>query len=365
MTLHLYFARRFLLAFGGVLGALFVMMALIDMVEQIRRFDSAALTFGSILTLTMLNVPQAVYGILPLVTVLAAITLFVGISRSSEMVIARAAGRSALTTLTAPTLVAFLLGAAAVAVLNPIVAATSKQYETLADRYLGTVSNVLSVSQEGLWLRQGGTDGQMVIRAQRVNLDGSTLADVTFLGFTSEGLPSRRIEAASAELIDGAWRSRDVKVWMLDETGNPEAEATLSEEVEIPTDLTRDEIADSFGTPSAIPIWDLPAQIDRLERAGFSARQYRVWYQRELALPLLLSSMVLVAAGFTLRPARFGRTGFLVVMALTLGFTLYFIRNFAQILGENGQVPVALAAWGPPAAAVLLPLGLLLHLEDG
>ena len=47
------------------------------------------------------------------------------------------------------------------------------------------------------------------------------------------------------------------------------------------------------------------------------------------------------------------------------GFALYFMRNFAQILGENGQIPVALAAWGPPAAAVLLPISLLLHLEDG
>ena len=85
----------------------------------------------------------------------------------------------------------------------------------------------------------------------------------------------------------------------------------------------------------------------------------------EMALPVLLGAMVLVAAGFTLRPARFGRTGLMVVLALSLGFTLYFIRNFSQILGESGQVPVALAAWGPPLAAALLPIGLLLHLEDG
>ena len=55
----------------------------------------------------------------------------------------------------------------------------------------------------------------------------------------------------------------------------------------------------------------------------------------------------------------------MVLMAIRLGFTLYFIRNFAQILGESGQIPVLLAAWGPPVAAVLLPLGLILHLEDG
>ena len=85
----------------------------------------------------------------------------------------------------------------------------------------------------------------------------------------------------------------------------------------------------------------------------------------ELSLPLLLAAMVLVGAGFTMRHTRFGRTGLMVMLALGMGFSLYFIRNFAQILGENGQIPILLAAWGPPIAALLLPLGLLLHWEDG
>ncbi len=365
MTLHLYLARRFAVAFVGVFAALFIMLALIDMVEQIRRFDSEAVGFGALVTLTLLNVPEAVYRILPLITILAALTMFVAISRSSELVIARAAGRSALASLAAPVAVALLIGAAGVAVLNPIVAATSKQYEVMADRYLDTASSVLSVSPEGLWLRQASSESQTLIRAARANLDGTVLFDTTFMDFTPGGLPDRRIEAASARLTPGAWVLSDVKEWAIAPGTIPEAGAVEQEVVTVPTDLTRDEIADSFGTPSAIPIWELPAFIARLEAAGFSARQHRVWYQMELALPLLLGAMVLVAAGFTLRPARFGQTGLMVVMALALGFTLYFIRNFAQILGENGQVPVILAAWGPPAAAVLLPLGLLLHLEDG
>ena len=85
----------------------------------------------------------------------------------------------------------------------------------------------------------------------------------------------------------------------------------------------------------------------------------------ELALPLLLAAMVMIGAGFTMRHARFGRTGLMVLLALMLGFAMYFIRNFAQVLGETGEIPVALAAWAPPVAAVLLSLGLLLHLEDG
>lgn len=365
MTLHLYIARRFLFAFLVVFAGLFVMLALIDLVEQIRRFSTVDIGFGAMISLTFLNVPEALYRILPLITILAAIALFVSLSRSSELVIARAAGRAALTSVFAPVIVAILLGALGVAILNPIVAATSKQYEVLADRYLGRTSSILSVSPEGLWLRQGGESGQTVIRAARANLEGTLLFDVTFLAFRDGGTPQSRLEAARAELRPGVWALADVKEWMIDTGTNPEANATLHDEYYVPTNLTRDEIADSFGTPSAIPIWELPGFIERLEEAGFSARQHKVWLQMEMALPVLLGAMVLVAAGFTLRPARFGRTGLMVVLALSLGFTLYFIRNFSQILGESGQVPVALAAWGPPLAAALLPIGLLLHLEDG
>jgi lipopolysaccharide export system permease protein len=48
-----------------------------------------------------------------------------------------------------------------------------------------------------------------------------------------------------------------------------------------------------------------------------------------------------------------------------LSFGLYFIRNFAQILGEAGQIPPALAAWAPPLAGIALAVGILFNTEDG
>ena len=102
-----------------------------------------------------------------------------------------------------------------------------------------------------------------------------------------------------------------------------------------------------------------------LERAGFSARKHNVWFQMELALPLLLMAMVLVGAGFTMRHARSGQTGTMVLLAIVSGFAIFLLRNFAQVLGENGQIPVIAAAWSPPVAALLLALSLVLHLEDG
>lgn len=365
MTLHLYFARRFLVCFLSVFLIFFGILTLIDLIEQIRRFGSADIGFGRLLILAFLNVPESLYRILPLVMILATLWLFLALARSSELVVTRASGRSALKSLVAPVLVALLLGVIAVAAFNPIVAATQKQYDTERARISG-VASTLSVSAEGLWLRQGTREGQTVIRANRANFDGTILFGVTFLGYDGQGQPTFRIEADRAELVTGAWSIAGAKEWRFDsEAVIPEVDAFETDRMSLASNLTRAQILDSFGTPSTIPIWELPGFISRLEAAGFSARVHRTFFQMELALPILLVAMVLVGAGFTMRHTRFGRTGLMVLMALGLGFTLYFIRNFVAILGENGQIPVIMAAWGPPLAAVLLPLGLLLHLEDG
>lgn len=369
MTLALYIARRFLTYFAGIFAVFFGILFMVDIVEEIRDYSDGGIRLGGAAHLALLNVPIAVYHILPLILILTAMALFIALARSSELVVIRAAGRSALRLLVSPFVSAFLVGALAVAVLNPIVAATTRQYETVASRYDSSNKRVLSVSREGLWLRQGSAEDQSVIRATKANLDGTKLFGVTVLTFESTGAPSpgpsRRIEADTAQLVSGQWDLTGVKQWNLSGSDNPERDAVTMDTLSIPSDLTADRIRDSFGTPAAIAIWDLPEFIAGLQRAGFSARRHQVWFQMELALPLMLASMVLVGAGFTMRHARFGKTGLMALFALSAGFVLYFLRNFAQVLGENGQIPVALAAWSPPVAAILFSVGLLLHLEDG
>ena len=364
MILHRYFARRFLMTFLGVFAVFFLIMLSVDFVDQLRRFGRLDASLLDILTLSLLNVPEGLYRIMPLVMILSAIALFLGLARSSEMVVTRAAGRSALRALWAPLVVALAIGIFSVGILNPIVAGTTKQFENRSNALRGE-SSILSIAKSGLWLRQGDAQAQTVIRAQSANLDGTRLNQVTFITFSRNGLPETRIDAARAVLEDGAWLIEDAKHWPLSATETPEAEATEYAKMQIASTLTPDQIRDSFGTPSSIPIWELPAFIDRLRTAGFSAQRHLVWFHSEVALPVFFVSMVMIAAGFTLRHQRGGRTGLMVLSAVVLAFIVYFIRNFAQVLGENGQLPAFLAAWAPPLAAIGLSLSLLLHNEDG
>ncbi|OYW58731.1 MAG: LPS export ABC transporter permease LptG [Rhodobacterales bacterium 12-65-15] len=343
----------------------FGILMLLDIIEQLRRFSSAGIGLAEAFRLSLLNVPETLYRILPLIVIMGAIANFLALARSSELVVVRSAGRSGLRFLLTPLLVAGALGLASMALFNPLVAATTKTYRAERASLSQGGGSVLSVADTGLWLRQGAADGQTVIQAERSSPDGTELRGVTFLGFDADGQPVSRIEAEVARLAVGSWTLSGAKIWDLT-THNPELAASRpADGVTVATDLTAERISDSFGSPATVPFWDLPGYIRDLERAGFSAQGYRVWYQMELAQPLLLASMVLVAAGFTMRHVRFGGTGQMVLYALLSGFGIFFLRNFAQALGEAGQIPVLVAAWSPPVAAAMMSLGLLLHLEDG
>ncbi|WP_171130484.1 LPS export ABC transporter permease LptG [Ruegeria sp. HKCCA6707] len=367
MILDRYFARRFLQSFL-IIGAIFLtLIILIDLIEQVRRFDDADLTFGQLIQLTLLNTPAAISEMLPLLMILSTIALFVGLARSSELVVTRAIGRSGIRALLAPVFLALVIGGLAVVLLNPIAAATSEEFQRLSESYRSDSRSTLSISREGLWLRQGSANGQSVIHARAVtNEEMLVLRNVTITTFSGDGTPVEQIVADRAQLEPGQWVLKRAKTWSLvDDEVNPEATATSYKTLDIPTTLTRERILDRLGQKKSVSIYDLPQLIEDLREAGFSTKQYEVWLQTQLARPLFLVSMVLIGAAFTMRHVRFGGTGIAVLTAVLLGFAIYFIRNFAQILGENGQLPIFVAAWAPPFAAILLSMGLLLHAEDG
>lgn len=366
MTLARYITYRFLRSVLLVTLAIAGLTGLLTMVENIRiatRNGAGAAEAG---ILTLLQLPGILSQAFPLVLMLAALWCFLGLSRSSEMVIVRAAGVSAIRVLTWPVAAAVMLGLMAVGLVNPIVSASTVAAEDYKAGITHSGLNVFSLDEGNMWLRQGTEDGQTVIQADRVTEDGTRLLGVRMHQFDPDNNLVARIEAASAQLGEGVWLLSDVRRWPLDlDPGAPLTGPQQMVQLQVPTNLTQERILESFAQPQNIPFWTLPRFIHDMERAGFSATRHRVFLQSELARPALFAAMVLIGAGFSLRHVRFGQVGIMILFAITAGFALYFFKDVAETLGNNGSIPIMLAAWSAPAAAILLALGLLLHLEDG
>jgi lipopolysaccharide export system permease protein len=363
MILERYFLKRLMVTAAMVSGVFLGMILLLDMVEQLRRLSTLDAGFSDALRLALLNAPEAFYEIAPLVMMLAALWLGLGWSRNSEFVVIRAAGRSVPRLLALPALVLLVAASAFVAVMNPLVASSTREYQRTLSGLQGGTAAVVALSGDELWLRQADDMGQTVIHAPRAEETGTVLFDASFFVFNPERGLSVRLRAARADLRPGAWHLSEVKRWRMSDM-NPEAEAASLDTLVVPTDLTPEKIRDSFAMARTIPLFELPAFITALERAGFSALEHRMRLQMELAMPVLLTGMMLLALALSIHHARSGGVGIRALITILSGFTLFFLRNFAQVLGETGQIPVALAAWGLPVATLLLAIGVMLNLEE-
>ncbi len=366
LTLSLYFGRVFSAAVVIMLFALATLVALFDFLELLRESAIAPkASFAVVAEIEFLRLPWTLLQILPFAVLLGGIYAFWRLARSSELVVARAAGISAWQFLAAPVLLAFLFGLAGMGALSPLSAVMYGRAETLDNVYVKSNGGPLSLNGGDLWLRQADTglapDGFAVVHAANVRLAGNRLhaGRVTILRLDDQSALLARIEALQATLAAGSWSLTGVS--LLQPGAVPQHEQSMA----FPTDLTVHRVQESFASPDSLSFWALPGFIALLKRSGFSAIQHELAFQALAALPLLCATMALVAAGFSMRPSRRGGAAAALVSGVGCGFALFMVSEVANQFGTSGAIPVMLAAWAPALAGLCLALALLLHLEDG
>nr|HRJ13255.1 LptF/LptG family permease [Alphaproteobacteria bacterium] len=124
-------------------------------------------------------------------------------------------------------------------------------------------------------------------------------------------------------------------------------------------------IEEQYTRPDAVSFWALPNLIHTIQRTGLTVTRLQLHYFSLLSEPLLFMGLALLSVAFALRHSRSGGTIRLIIIGLSVGFILFFLRDFMRALASADIVPLALAAWTPALLAVMIGASILLYSEDG
>lgn len=355
-----YLIGHFLRVFIGIMAGLLSIVYLFDVLELLRRAAKRdGVGLGLVLEMALYKLPGIEQTILPFGVLFAGMGCFWWLSRRHELTAMRAAGYSAWQFVTPLVLGAVTIGLLHIMVLHPLAAGMVDRYATLEAQYLGQHKKLVTISRQGLWLREGDPDGEVIIHADTVSLKDWSLKGVTAMFFDEVGSYTRRLDAESVALQPGRWVFRDGT--LRDRDSAPEAFEAMT----LSTDLTLADIQESFSDPDTISFWKLPAFIRTLEDTGLETTPMEIYYQSLLSQPLLLAAMILLAATVSLRPPRFQSGLVMVVSGIGGGFVVFFMSSFLQALGGSHQLPVLLAAWSTSVVVLLGSATWLLNTEDG
>lgn len=358
-TLFRYFGGRYaawILASGV---GLTIVVSLIQAIELSRRSSNRQTVEDvSVLNLVLLNIPTVIEMTLPIMLIIGSMVCFESWNRTNEFVVSRGFGKSIWSVLSPVAVVAFLIGITYVAIINPIGSVTSRQYENMMNSIFGSGEQRLSVSADGIWLRDKHPDGHFIIHGEMLEVDMSSIIKPVIYKFDSDNNLDLRIRADSMQLTDSGWVIEDARTWNRD--------GTLADRggMMLPSTLGILDLGLSSEPPNTIAVYSLPHFIAMLERAGLPAVEHRIHFHKLLALPFLLIGLAMISARVTLTNQVRGRRAKLFIrgMVIAVGVTLF--SHFMQVLGVSMRIPVFLAAWAPALTVAVVGTVMLARMDE-
>lgn len=358
-TLFNYIIARSAFAVLAIFAALAALVMLVDLIENLRFAAKAEQDFAFALQATLLRTPAVTQSLTPFVFLFGSIWMFSQLNRRSELAVMRSAGLSIWRLIGPAALLAALGGFVLIILVDPISSRMIGFADKMKLESRGEASSLVRVFGDGIWLRQRDADELLLINAAAFDAEHGALTGVTIWRLTGEGAFKERIDAPEAVLAGRTIELREARMKAVGDNIS-----TRTPTYSVPTRLTLQDFRENVPAPESMSIWDLPRFILLADAAGLSTVRYNIRFHELCSTPLKLMAMVLIAAMFSMGPARNGGALRLFLSAVGAGFLLYVLSELSTTLGESGVAPEAVAAWAPAVIAVIFAVGMLMRYEE-
>ena len=336
-----YLAKEFVKIVINTSLIFFSLGIILSLFEEINFFNDYDVGMNVPIVLSILFVPSLLYNMFPFVFLIAGIWFFLKIKKNDEITAMKVSGMSNFSVIIVPGVIAVLLGIFFVTTINPITSVMVKKYESIKGGYEKDQDYLAAITVNGIWIKEKNLEKNNLIRASV--LKGENLINLSIYELDSNQQFVRRIEAESANISSLKWKLKNVKI--IDSNGN-----ILSSNIEnifynSMYDIKK--IKSLYSNLDTISFWNLEKEIQLLEDRGYSASEMKAKFQRALAFPMFLLSMVLLAGVFTLGIHFKENNWTYVFLAVITSVLIFYFNDFSAALGKTGRLPIEVSVWMP------------------
>jgi lipopolysaccharide export LptBFGC system permease protein LptF len=248
-------------------------------------------------------------------------------------------GISSLQLTKAPILIFFIIGLFFVIIVNPVSAIFQKDFQELDYKYIKRVDRLTSISKNGIWLMQENVNGiTNIIYAKNIKDEGSTLIDFMLLEYSSKNELKGRIDGKVAKLSKEKWLMNDLLITKKD------TEPLYYENYEYNAFINKEDIRNSLSAPEMMSFLQLGNFIYILEKLGYSANDYKIYYYNILIMPIVIIGFVFLANSLVIGVKQNDKFMNVIVTSFFMIFAYYFFSNLINTLGSNSKLPPFLSS---------------------
>ena len=332
----------------------FILISVISLIDIIDLNNKTRLKenilFNDILLLTIENIPLRADELLFYAILFGSVIYFLELRKTNELLILRINGISLWKTFIIVSIVPLMLGFISIFILNPIISFSQKIYSVHHENIFGKGSYSITISNQGLWLRDRSNLGEIIIKGVYLDSTNARIKKPVFFLINSDTKLTKRIDADWAYLENQNWHLKNVKA---------DGESfNTSKKLIIKSVLTKDDLKYTSNNQYSLNIFEIPKFIKILDSTGIPSIEYKVYFHKIFSQPVAFIGIIVLTGSLIFR--KHSRLPPTKTISFTIigSFLYFFLQRLLIALGTSEQMPIIVATWIP--SIILLGLGLLI-----
>ena len=328
----------FNISFFKVFTILFMIIFIINILDQVEFFKSFNLSFLYLVFLSFLNTPSIIFEILPFIFLLATQLFFIKLIDKNELEIFKYNGLDNMKIIKILSIYSFVLGIIFIVFFYNISSVLKNSFLQIKNSYTKDDKYLAVITENGIWIKDEINNNINIVNAKSV--DNEFLLEVSITQFNKTFEILRIIKSERVNIASFDWIIINPRIIK----NNTES---FIDQLIIQSNFDLKRINTLFSNLYSLTIPDLIKLKNNYKSLNYSvidldSHLYKIFsYPLYLMLITVFSAIIMLSAGYQ------KNTLFTVIYGVFLSVIIYYINYFLNILGTNEKIPLFLSIFLP------------------
>tara|TARA_B100000767_G_C19715887_1_gene514945 strand:- start:2 stop:1075 length:1074 start_codon:yes stop_codon:yes gene_type:complete len=350
-----FLIHHFNISFLKVFTIFFMIIFILNILEQVEFFKNENLNFFYIIFLSFLNTPSTIFQILPFIFLLTTQLFFIYLIDKNELEIFKYNGLDNLKIIKILSIYSFFLGIIFIIFFYNISSVLKNSFLLIKNSYTNDDKYLAVITENGLWIKDEINNNINIINANKVN--NEFLLDVSITQFNKSFEILRIIKSEKVDISSNNWIIFKSKI-LKDNKEN------LLDQLTFTSNFDLKKINSLFSNLYSLSLIELIELQENYKSMNYSVIDLNSHLYKITTYPLYLFLITVFSAIIMLNIGYRKNTLFTITYGVFLSVIIYYINYFLNILGTNEKIPLFLSIFLPLVILLIINITSIIKLNE-
>ena len=316
----------------------FIIILIINVLEQIEFFKNVDLNFFYLLFLSFLNTPSILFEILPFIFLISAQVFFIYLIDNKELEIFKYMGLNNLNIIKIISVYTFITSLLLVIIFYNFSAILENSYLSIKNKYSEDNKYLAVITGNGLWIKDEIGNNINIIHANKT--ENEFLLDVSITQFNKDFEIQSIINSKKVDISSFQWKLFEPSILKNNQS-------IVINKMTLQSNFNLKKINSLFSNLSSLTIFELFKLRKSYKSLNYSVIDVDSHLYKVISYPVYLTLITIFAAIIMFNIRYQKNSLFKIVLGIFLSVIIYYINYFLNILGTNEKIPLVLSIFMP------------------